>query len=296
MAFVLVQLRGNIDRPSLMLLVQRFLVDCGEHIPGQVTIDFSRLTFIRPVGITFLSNFISWLKSQGSSVALSGLERYSAPISYLDDSLFFERHLGQKLNQHSRPRSTTLPLMEVAHEQSHSWLRHQMMPWLTRKLGTTRASLHPLQNCVSEIFNNTNDHSTKNIASIFVQHFPNESCVSISVADFGVGIPYTVRRISEDLDDNEAILKAVERGFTSKTTVGNQGIGLDDLLNSVVLVNRGEVAILSLNGHVSFYNVRNRIAARLLGQRGFCPGTTIAITLKTDTIEYVEEEPEELEW
>lgn len=296
MARVEVALRGALDASTLMTLVRDFWTDCNGHLPEEVMINFGRLTFIRPVGVTFLSNFIDWLRSRGSSVRLTNLQRYSAPISYLDDSLFFEKHLGQKLCKYSRPRNTTLPLVHVAHEHSHDWLRSTMIPWLARKLETTRASLHPLQSCISEIFNNTKDHSTKNIASIFVQHFPRENSVSISIADFGVGIPHTVRRVQPWLNDNQAILKAVERGFSSKTTAGNQGVGLDELLNSVVLFNRGDVDILSLNGHVSFYNRRNAIKTRALRSSGFCPGTTIAITLRTDTIEYVDEEPEELEW
>ena len=71
------------------------------------------------------------------------------------------------------------------------------------------------------------------IGSIFVQHFPRLDRVSISVADFGRGIPNAVRRVAPHLDDLAAIRKAVESGFTSKSTPGNQGAGLDYLLTTV---------------------------------------------------------------
>ncbi|MFM9940695.1 MAG: hypothetical protein ACKVP7_14520 [Hyphomicrobiaceae bacterium] len=293
---VTLSLLGSIDRSGLRAVVQSYIDQTNGDWPAEVIVDFSRLTFIRPLGVTFLSNFFDWLLGHKIQVKLVGLEKYTAPLSYLDDSLFFERYLGRKLHPHSSPRVTTMPLISVAHQNSHEWLRNTMMPWLAARLGASRASLYPFQNCISEIFNNTKDHSTKDIASIFAQHFPNENIVRIAIADFGVGIPATARRIDKNLSDNAAIERAVRRGFTAKTTAGNQGIGLDDLMNSVVTINKGRVDILSLNGHVSFYSMGTGVAAQPLVSRGYCPGTTIDISLRTDTIEHVDEEPEELRW
>src|SRR5690606_1131781 len=162
---------------------QKFIDECPGDLPSRVSIDFTRLTFIKPIGVTFLSNFVDWLTSRNVEVTFDGTRTTTAAISYLDDSLFFEKFLGRKLNRLSRPRATTLPLVSVSHSSSHDWLRHEMIPWLSKALSVSSASLHPFQNCIAEVFNNTKDHSTLDVDSIFVQHFPNKKEVCISIAD-----------------------------------------------------------------------------------------------------------------
>ena len=97
-------------------------------LPKTIAFDFGTLRFIRPAGVTFLNNLVEWLHVKRVSVEFSGLSPFSAAISYLDDSLFFERHLGDKLNEHSRPRNTTLPLKVVSQDESHMWLRTNFTP------------------------------------------------------------------------------------------------------------------------------------------------------------------------
>lgn len=293
---IVVRIAPQFDVPALPGLGHDFVTACGGCMPAKVEIDFSRLQFIRPVGVTFLSNFIYWLASHEVRVALTGANIARAPIKYLDDAQFFQAHTGACMVDGARPRGTTLPFQRLTNDQCHWWVRAQFVPWMVRASGTTSASVHPYQNCIAEVLNNTQDHSTKNISSIFVQHFPKENKISISIADFGVGIPITVRRVENVADDADAIVRAVVRGFTAKSTDGNQGIGLDDLLNAVVRVNGGEVTILSLKGHVRFYLQGNRIVYVVVPVQGFCPGTTIDISLKTDRIERIEDEPEDLQW
>lgn len=174
--------------------------------------------------------------------------------------------------------------------------RLDLLPWLAAAVGQAEQDLDPFQVCVSEIFNNISDHSTLDIGSIFVQHFPNLETVRIAVGDFGRGIPALVRTVRPDILDADAIILATEPGFTTKSNPRNQGIGLEYLLTTVVGTNRGRVTIHSLNGHVSFYNLRNQIVHQKLQICGFCPGTTLDITLRTDSIDRIIEEPEELEW
>lgn len=146
------------------------------------------------------------------------------------------------------------------------------------------------------MFNNIKDHSTLEIGSIFTQHFPNMHRVGIAVADFGCGIPTSVRSVQPGLSDNEAIKKAVDPNFTARTTPGNQGVGLDYLLQAAVINNGGTVIIYSSSGAVSFNPSNAGIAANELPHVGFCPGTTIDMWLRTDKIENIDEEPEEFVW
>lgn len=286
----------RLDGANLCRFVQKFIDETRNGLPKNVTLDLARLGFIEPAGVTFLSNFIYWLNSRGCAVTLTGCDANRDAISFLDDSLFFQQHAGKKISKTASPRGTTRPLIQVHAAESYAWLRTDLIPWLSGRLGTTKASLYPLQASISELFNNIKDHSTLDIGSVFVQHFPKINSVSISVADFGRGIPNVVRKVSPELDDLAAIRKAVEPGFTSKSTPGNKGAGLDYLLTTVVNSNGGTVAIFSSNGHVLFYKEGQNVESRVIGLGGFCPGTTIEISLRTDALVHIDEEPEDLEW
>jgi anti-sigma regulatory factor (Ser/Thr protein kinase)/anti-anti-sigma regulatory factor len=286
----------RLDGPNLCAFAQSVLSTCSDHLPNGLIIDFRKLDFIEPVGVTFLSNLVDWLHSRNVDVAFLNHDRETPALCFLDDALFFEQILGSKLRSSASPRSTTRPLQHITHEYSHSWLRANLVPWLAGKLGVTNASLYGFQVCVSEIFNNIKDHTHLDIGSIFVQQFPNLDRVNISVADFGRGIPDAVRASKPALNDAQAIVQAVEGGFTTKSTPRNRGAGLDYLLQTVVAGNGGNVTIFSLSGHVLFYPRGTGIGAQAYPSRGFCPGTTIDISLRTDTIVQLGDEPEELEW
>jgi hypothetical protein len=116
------------------------------------------------------------------------------------------------------------------------------------------------------------------------------------VADFGKGIPTLVRSIHPEMNDNQAIIKSVEEGFTTKSTPGNYGIGLDYMLRVVVRTNGGRVTIHSLGGHVLFTKSRNNAKPTVLNVNGWCPGTTIDIVFRTDAIVHEPDEAEDLQW
>jgi hypothetical protein len=156
--------------------------------------------------------------------------------------------------------------------------------------------LYEVKTCLSELFNNIKDHTQFDIGSIFVQHYPNENRVSISLSDFGLGIPEKVKETVPGLSDSAAIVQAVQEGFTSRSTPGNAGLGLDYLLRTVVGTNDGAVTIFSLGGIVEFQKKDGKICHKVLQNVGFCPGTTIDINLRTDLIEWIPQEREELEW
>ena len=45
-----------------------------------------------------------------------------------------------------------------------------------------------------------------------------------------------------------------------------------------------------------FYNLKGQVVPQVLMIEGYGPGTTLDITLRTDTIVSADEEPEELQW
>jgi hypothetical protein len=71
---------------------------------------------------------------------------------------------------------------------------------------------------------------------------------------------------------------------------------LDYLLETIVAENGGTVTIYSLTGAVLFWKNETGIVAQPLAEIGFCPGTTIDIQLKTDTIRDLGGDPEDFTW
>jgi hypothetical protein len=133
-------------------------VDDGRW-PEAIIFDFSRLNFIRPAGVVFLSNLAYWLNEKGTKVSFTNCDTTRGAIKYLDDSLFFEQHCGAKLSSHSAPRSTTRPLQRISQQDSLAWLETNFIPWLAAHLGITQPSLYTFKACVSELFNNIQDHT-----------------------------------------------------------------------------------------------------------------------------------------
>lgn len=294
-----IALRHNLTGRMLSGLANDVVKQATDGWPSELAFDFSRLGFISPAGVVFLSNLIYWLNEQGTRVTFVNTNAGTDALRFLDDSLFFQQHCGAKINEHATPRPTTRPLVRIAQRDSHSWVQANLLPWLSDRLHMTEASLYSLKACISELFNNIQDHTRYDIGSIFVQHFPREKRVVAAISDFGLGIPDSVRKKVPGLSDQDAILKAVEEGFTTKSRPANQGIGLDYLLKTVVVGNGGRVTIFSRRGIVQFLpdpHEGNGMLPQPVTDTGFSPGTTIEISLRTDTIEMLPEEREELEW
>jgi hypothetical protein len=264
--------------------------------PPELVFDFSELTFIRPAGVVFLSNLVHWLNEKKTRVLFRNTKKQTAPLFYLDDSLFFQQHLGSKIRPTASPRPTTRPLLRLAQKDSHAWLQSNLLPWLASRLSINEVSLYSVKVCVSELFNNIQDHTRYDIGSIFIQHFPNENFVIFSVADFGLGIPETVRSKVAEISDGAAIIKAVEEGFTTKSNPANQGAGLAYILKTIVQSNYGQVTFYSGRSIVKFENEGEIIKPTIVASGGFCPGTTIDIKLRTDKIEILPDQVEDLQW
>lgn len=281
---------------SLSRVIAGVVDNSPTGLPPELHFDFRPLNFIHPDGVVLLSNLFHWLHQKKTKVILLNLEQPSEAVRFLDDSLFFEQHVGRKLLAYASPRSTTRPLKQITRDKCHDWLENDLIPWLSGKLKLSPASFAALKTSISEIFNNIRDHAKLNVGSIFVQFFPKQNRINIAVADFGPGIPATVARVQKGLTDSQAIMLAVEDGFTTKSVPTNMGVGLDYLLKTAVLTNGGHVTIYSNQAIVTFVNRDGAISGQAHEDVGFIPGTTIDICLRTDTFEMIEDEREDFRW
>jgi hypothetical protein len=264
--------------------------------PAGLVFDFSRLRFIRPAGVVFLHNLIGWLHAKSTKVFFRGHTANSESLRYLADSQFFRLHLGDHCKQQGTQRVTTCPLIDVKYEKSLGWTRLNLLPWVASRANVPMASLYGLQSSMAEIFTNIQNHSRFEIGSIFGQHFPSENSIVIAVSDMGLGIPTNVRKVENIPSDSDAIVAAVQKGFTSKSVETNSGMGLDQLLRSVVVELGGKVTIYSGAGMVAFTPKKGSIVTEQYRKIGFCPGTTIEINLDTRVIPNLPDSEDELQW
>ena len=220
--------------------------------PETVTFDFDTLQFIRPTGVVFLHNLIRWLQAKDCTVSFRNHKKNRPPLNYLRDARFFSTHINSYDMSGSVTRSTTKALVEVRHSASHAWIRRQLIPWISSESGADEASLYGLRSCFSELFNNIRDHTRHDIGSVFAQHFPHEHSIIISLSDMGIGIPRNVRKVRRELGDGDCIVEAVKCGFTTGSVPTNAGMGLDQLLQTVVTTLNGRVSIYSGKGMVAF--------------------------------------------
>lgn len=266
---------------------------------NNIILDFKKLQFIRPSGVTILSNIVQWLLTRGVMVTFTipdDFEHRNNPVKFLDDSEFFSIFLKRKLSERSRPRTTTIPLKLVKYDDSYSWIENNLILWLMQRLSLNKGALSNIKVCFAEIFNNIKDHSQDNIGCVFGQHFPATNNVQIAISDFGVGIPHNVKKILPNLDDSKALLKATEEGFSTKSNIRNAGAGLDILIHNVALQNRGTLSIYSNCGAIECSYDNGSIVKTMLQVQGYYPGTLIYANLRTDTFIQDDDDCEEFEW
>jgi len=264
----------------------------------ELCINFSGLVFIEPAGVTILSNVTEWLFKRDVKVFYNypKIPELNRAFCFLDDSQFFQRYVGKSARKFASVRDTTIPLELVAYSDSYQWLE-RTKSWFAKKLNVPARSLSTINVCFQEIFNNINDHSQENIGCVFAQHFPNKNEIQVAISDFGVGIPHNIQRVNPWLNDAEAIGKAIEVGFSTKSTPNNRGAGLDTLIHNVVINNHGSVYIHSNNGILNCnYNAVDGLSIQPVIAYGFYPGTLIQINFRTDQILNILDEEEEFEW
>ncbi len=284
---------------TMQSLIAQVVDEHGEPKFSRVRLDSSRLEFIDPTGVVVLANLVDYMRRVGAKVTVRVIKPYSRGIEYLDDFGFFKYYGGKYLRTDAAIRRTTVPLERVESQRIFAYLDNQLMPWIAARVALEQESLAAVKTCFEEIFHNIDDHSGVKIGCAFAQFFPKNNHIHVAISDYGEGIPVVVRRKLPRLTDEEAVVKACEEGFSTKTNVRNRGAGLPTLIKYVTLRNQGTVLLASGKGELSARyldgetDIRSRTA-----RNGYFPGTLVKVILRTDTFEAMEEDiqSEEFKW
>ncbi len=289
----------RLTKETMQLLISQVVDDAGDSKWSRIRFDFSVLEFIDPTGVVVLCNLVDYLRRVGANVKVRIKRPYSQCVEYLDDLGFFKHYGGESLRLNAHLRTTTVPIERLESQQIFAYLENRLMPWIADRVGLTQESIITVKTCFEEIFHNIDDHSEVKIGSAFAQFFPKRDHIHVAISDYGIGIPAVVRRKLAGISDSEALQKACEEGFSTKTNVRNRGAGLPTLIKYVTLRNQGNVLLASGKGELAATSQSGstRIRARSV-RDGVYPGTLVKVILRTDTFEAMAEdvEPEEFHW
>lgn len=153
-----------------------------------------------------------------------------------------------------------------------------------------------LRSSVVEALNNINDHSESKVKGfIFTMYYKNTSKLEIAICDFGVGISTKVnnylRSIGEpELSHPQALQKAFELNFTTKSRPNNAGKGLDMILSQVKTTD-GEIQVVTNKAFYSNKIHDSRPLQTMNDQLNLSfDGTCIIIELNTNNFLPLEQE------
>lgn len=290
---VIIHLPVNFNATTMYPFIGKVIDEQCNPKCSELYFDFSNLNFIKPVGVVVLSNLIEYLRKAKVKVYFLGHKKNSLANIYLDDAGFFNHYLKNYIFDSHHERGTTIPLALVADQEATSFLYFKLMPWIAKEVGLNEESLSTIRTSIEEIFHNIRDHSGVGIGCVIAQHFPNMRSIELAISDFGLGIPAQVRTLLPDLSDTDALRKASEQGFTTKSNVRNRGAGITNITRYITQKNNGTVLISSGKAQISavqdLKTIEPKITARAMD---FYPGTLVRAILKTDTFARVIEDAE----
>lgn len=293
-----VQLPAYFKLSTVHSFLAQIISEDGEALDSSFCFSLEPLRFIEPVGVTIFSNIIEWLTDNNVEWKIDCRPNpgNGQVISFLNDSKFFRRYDGSPQHDSASCRPTTMPLRVLSHDWTVQYIE-DLTCWLAGRL-QTRRNFQTIKSSLGEVFNNINDHSGTQ-ACVFAQHYPMNDEVKIAISDFGQGIPSALRSFCPgmcDLSDERVIVEATEQGVSSKSTPGNRGAGLHNILNYVVKMNQGRVEIVSAYGKMTAFMSSDGTALRRPApvDRRY-PGTILHMVFRTDTLP-TDTDDEDLEW
>lgn len=284
-----VTLPSNFNLATMRRFIGEAMDAQAEQNVRSIAFDFSKLTFIEPVGVVALSNTIEHFSRKGVKVYFNNHSQRTNGNKYLDDAGFFKRYLKKQVFEESRPRSSTVPLVLFKANAYIPYLFRELMPWISNEVKMSTDTLETIRVCLEEVFHNIEYHSGVDTGCAFAQFFPKEDRIRIAVSDFGVGIPSQVRTKLPELNDQDCLRKAIEEGFTTKSNVNNRGAGLNNLIRYVTMRNSGTVLIHSGKGNLSATpSAAGGTSVTSRDEGWVYPGTLVHVVLRTDKLDRLE--------
>ncbi|MCA0428706.1 MAG: hypothetical protein LCH37_14825 [Bacteroidetes bacterium] len=209
-----------------------------------LVLHFDQTDFLEPYNIVPLACLIDEYKSNAIQVILGNPPTKSV-LEFLKSFGFFDFLNDPFFYKSEATRTSTFGLSKVCEAVTNS--HPQELVGYYKRNDFEGKSLTGLGNSLGELLNNIQDHSGSPNAFTFTQYFRGKSEIITCVCDLGIGIPkkviaYLNKTESVNLGQVEAFKQAIVKHFSTKSTVRNKGLGLDNVLSNVLDL-RGKVII-----------------------------------------------------
>lgn len=247
----------NISRLALSCL------QCTDPDEDRFEVDFSKVEFIHPVGISGIACLVKKIKGRGDEVDLSGLTSNRNICSYLERMHFFDI-VGEEAPFRQNHHDQTRNLVELHEIKSEAEVDHCAPRLAAALLGFSIEEAaedeagKKISYILAELLNNSLQHgrrAKRSDANVFVccQHYGNGE-IRLAVADGGCGIreSFNVMGAGADIGSHlAAIDKALQHRESCNRAVAvnpgeatNAGVGLT-ITGRVVSDAGGTMRILS---------------------------------------------------
>jgi hypothetical protein len=235
----------------------KLLFDLWQRLKNEkssVRMDFSSCKFLKQNAVAFLGGLIEHVRNNGGKVYIDvdsipwrvrdNLEKNGFLTTYSDYYFPHEIDIGN-----------TVPYRRDRDQNRVGLIDYLENEWLGRGWVSLDTRLKEEIICkVLEMYENAWEHANS-VIGVYTcgQHFPNMSELKLTIVDFGVGIPFNVRKFlkNETLEAHKCIEWALEPGASTKASVDNvsRGLGFQVLIEYIQTKNKGRLQLLSENGY-----------------------------------------------
>lgn len=253
-----------------------------QNLPGEsksLVLDMSECEFVQPSGLVLLGGAALAAKARGVAVRCEW-PRHDVAHKFLGKCCFREAFGGAPFEF----RDNSIPFRIDSKGEPKEIVSYLRNEWIGRGwLNVSNPLAGAIVSRLYEVYDNAFSHSCSPVGTVTCgQHFPTKKKLTLTVADFGNGIPETVNRfVDAPMSDVDALRWAFTEGHTTRRGVGPCGLGLK-LLRDFVAANRGRMYVYSNAARVEFSS-HNTTFDRL--STPFC-GTLFHIRLNCDETRY----------
>jgi signal transduction histidine kinase len=251
--------------------------------PSELELNFSKCVFLRQNAVAFLGGFIR-LAQTFAQVKVSVNQH--GKIHFGDEKVRknlerngFLKTLGLPCGEADSGNS--ISYREDRTRQQDAFTHYLREDWLGRGWVHVTDTLKSfIISPMLEAYINVFDHADSLIGVVSCgQHYPIRKELKLTLIDFGVGIPFTVREYLKkpDMKASDALQWAFQPGATTKIGPLTRGLGLKEL-KRFVKTNQGKLEIYSDRGYVCIDHTREDFRDRITQFKG----TVVQITLNCD--------------
>ena len=249
------------------------------HGKNELQLDFSSCNFLRQNAVAFLGGMITSIQSNGGRVSLIINSLGPAIKANLEQNGFL-----YAMGESALPwDGNSIPYRMGKENDSGTTSHYLAEKWIGKGWVNIESRLaYEIIGNVLEIYINAFTHSRSSIGVFSCgQNYPVLNVLKISVVDFGIGIPKSVRDYlvangtSYQISDEQALKLAFQEGFSTKPGLGGMGL---KLLKEFIQKNKGCLDIYSHSGHA----IIDANGERYERMNSFFEGTIVNISLNCD--------------